>query len=94
MVFDLITEKYKQHRLEVGIKIGEERGRAEGLEQGRAEGLAEGLEEGLEQGREEAREHDRATRAWYARQQAALRAGLPFDEPPPLYYTDNGADGG
>ena len=78
MVFDLITEKYKQHRLEVGIKIGEERGRAEGLEQGRQEGRVA---------------QSREVRGWYERQQAALRAGIPFDEPPPVYFADNGADG-
>ena len=92
MVLEVLTEKFKQHEREAGIKIGEERGR----EQGRAEGLAEGLEEGLEQGRQEAREQDRATRAWYERQQAAFRAGLPFDEPPPVYNPEahaNGADG-
>ena len=103
MVLEVLTEKFKQHEREAGIKIGEERGR----EQGRAEGLAEGLEEGLEQGREQgleqgrqeareqAREQDRATRAWYERQQAAIRAGLPF-EPPPSYNPEahaNGADG-
>ena len=69
MVLEMITEKFKQHQLEAGIKIGEERGR--------------------EQER-------RATNAWYERQQAAFRAGLPFDEPPPGYAPDshaNGADG-
>ena len=70
MVLEMITEKFKQHQLEAGIKIGEERGR--------------------EQER-------RATNAWYERQQAAFRAGLPFDEPPPGYASDshaNGADSG
>ena len=82
MVLEVLTEKFKQHEREVGIKIGREEGRAEGLEQGR------------EEARERAREHDRATRAWYARQQAAIQAGQPFDEPPPVYFADNGADGG
>ena len=27
--------------------------------------------------------------AWYERQQAALRAGRPFDEPPPGYDPEN-----
>ena len=73
MVFETITEKFKQHEREAGIKIGEERG--------------------LERGREEER---RATNAWYERQQAAFRAGIPFDEPPPGYDPDshtNGAGG-
>ena len=31
--------------------------------------------------------------AWYHRQQAALQAGIPFDEPPPfLTPNDNGAE--
>ena len=66
MVLEVLTEKYKQHRLEVGIKIGRER-------------------------------QSREVRAWYERQQAAFRAGIPFDEPPPVYFADtpaNGADGG
>ena len=74
MVFDLVVEKYKQHRLETGIKIGREEGRA--------------------QAREEER---RQVRAWYERQQAAFRAGIPFDEPPPGYSPDapaNGKDAG
>ena len=78
MVFDLVVEKYRQHRLETGIKIGRE----------------EGLREGRAAAREEQR---RAVNAWYERQQAALRAGLPFDEPPPGYSPDapaNGKDAG
>ena len=74
MVFDLVVEKYKQHRLEAGIKIG----------------IAKGLEEGQEIGR---RENQREVRAWYERQQAALRAGLPFDEPPPGYSPETHANG-
>lgn len=31
-----------------------------------------------------------ANRAWYARQQAALRRGEPFDEPPPLLNDEDG----
>ena len=41
--------------------------------------------------------YQREMRDWYERQQVALRAGLPFDEPPPVYFTDthaNGAEGG
>ena len=43
-----------------------------------------GLEKGREIGREEGRDDERqAWQAWHRRQQAALRAGLPFDEPTP-----------
>ncbi len=31
-----------------------------------------------------------ANRAWYARQQNALRKGEPFDEPPPLVDDEDG----
>ena len=74
MVLEVITEKFKQHEREAGIKVG--------------------IKIGEERGREEER---RATNAWYERQQAAFRAGLPFDEPPPGYASDspaNGAGGG
>ena len=74
MVLEMITEKFKQHQLEAGIKIGVERGRVEGQEA-----------------------KSREVRDWYERQQAAFRAGIPFDEPPPVYFTDthaNGAEGG
>jgi len=40
----------------------------------------QGRREGRQEGRKEER---REWIAWYRRQQAALRAGLPFDEPPP-----------
>ena len=57
-----------------------------------------GIKIGVERGRVEGRESkSREVRDWYERQQAAFRAGLPFDEPPPVYYADthaNGADGG
>ena len=82
MVLEVLTEKFKQYEREVGIKIGREEGLAEGREEGRAEGLAEGREEGLEQGREE---RQRAWVGWYERREAAFRAGIPFDEPPPGY---------
>lgn len=87
MVLELVVERYKQHQLETGRK----QGRAEGRVEGRAEAQAEARAEA----RERAREHNRATRAWYERQQAAWRAGLPFDEPPPYYDPEahaNGAD--
>ena len=70
MVFEALTEKFKQHERGVGIKIGRKQGREE---------------------------RQQATNAWYERQQAAFRAGLPFDEPPPGYDPDshaNGAEGG
>ena len=85
MVLELVVERYKQHQLETGRK------------QGRAEGRAEAQAEARVEARERAREHNRATRAWYERQQAALRDGLPFDEPPPYYDPEahaNGADAG
>ena len=53
-----------------------------------------GIKIGVERGREA---KSREVRDWYERQQAAFRAGIPFDEPPPVYFTDthaNGADGG
>ena len=50
-------------------------------EAGRREGLQEGRQEGRREGRQE-------WRAWYERQQAALREGRPFTEPPPGYSHD------
>ena len=82
MVLEVITEKFKQHEREagikVGIKIGEERGEERGLERGR------------EEGREE---RQRAWEGWSERREAAFRAGLPFDEPPPGYDPDSHANG-
>ena len=52
LVFELLVEKYKEHRYEIGRKEGQKRER-------------------------------QAWRAWYRRQQQAIRDGLPFDEPPP-----------
>ena len=49
-------------------------------DQGRKEGREEGRKEGRAEGREDA---NRKWMEWYRRQQAALRSGLPFDEPPP-----------
>ena len=77
MVLEVLTEKFKQHEREAGIKIGREEGLAEGREEGRTA-------------------QSREVRDWYERQQAAFRAGIPFDEPPPVYFADshtNGADG-
>ena len=70
MVFETLTEKFKQHEREVGIKIGREQGREEGQAA-----------------------KSREVRDWYERQQAAFRAGIPFDEPPPVYFADSPADG-
>ena len=45
-------------------------------------------------GREEGREENQRTwQAWYRRQQAALRAGHPFDEPPPRYSPESDGNG-
>ena len=62
MVFELIVEKYKEHRFAVGMETGR-------------------------------RENQQAWQAWYERQQAALRAGRPFDEPPPGYSPEPGSNG-
>ena len=94
MVFDTITEKFKQYERGVGIKIGRKQGREEGRAEGREEGRGLGRAEGLAEGREE---RQRAWEGWSERREAAFRAGLPFDEPPPGYDPDshtNGAGGG
>ena len=62
MLFEIIAEKYKEHRYEVG----------------KEEGIAVGMEE-----------ERQAWQAWYERQQAALRAGQPFNKPPPGYPLDD-----
>lgn len=49
-----------------------------------------GIKIGVELGREA---KSREVRDWYERQQAAFRAGLPFDEPPPGYAPDTHANG-
>ena len=66
MLFEIIAEKYKEHRYEVGMK----------------DGIAVGMEE-----------ERQAWQAWYERQQAALRAGEPFNEPPPGYSPDDNKNG-
>ena len=50
--------------------------RAEARAEGRAEGKVEGVAEG-------SAERDRQWQGWFARREAALKAGLPFNEPPP-----------
>ena len=71
-------------------------GLEQGLEQGREEGREEGIEAGIQVGREEGREQVQTlkirTLEWYARQQAALAKGEPFDEPPPFIESPNGKD--
>ena len=72
----------------------------EGFDQGREEGLEQGIKQGREagirMGREEAREKVQAFKIrnleWYARQQAALAKGEPFDEPPPFIESPNGKE--
>ena len=83
-------EEGQEIGLAKGLEEGQEIGLAKGLEEGQEIGLAKGLEEGQEIGRQES---EREVRAWYERQQAALRAGLPFDEPPPGYSPETSANG-
>ena len=93
-VFMLIydrTTKFNQLRAEAraegvveGKAEGRAEGRAEGVVEGRAEGVVEGRAEGVVEGRAEAiLEQDRKWRGWVTRRDAALKSGLPFDEPPP-----------
>ena len=49
-------------------------------DEGRQEGLQEGHQEGRQEGHQESHQE---WMAWYERQQAALRDGQPFTEPPP-----------
>ena len=42
--------------------------------------------------REERAKLREANRAWYARQQEAMRKGEPFDEPPPPLVDDDDGD--
>ena len=70
MLFEIIAEKYKEHRYEMGMK----------------DGIAVGRESGMEEERQ-------AWQAWYERQQAALHAGEPFNEPPPGYSLDDTKNG-
>ena len=66
----------------------------EGFEQGWQEGFEQGREAGIRMGLEESREQVQALKMrnleWYARQQAALAKGEPFDEPPPFIESPNG----
>ena len=83
MLAELIVEKFKKHEREVGMRIGLEKGQEEGRQVGHEEGRQVGRQEGLQEGRQEGQEVQRQWQAWYDRQQAALRAGQPFTEPPP-----------
>ena len=49
-------------------------------EEGEATGLAKGIVEGEAKGRAE---RDRQWQSWFSRREAAMKAGLPFNEPPP-----------
>ena len=94
MLAELIVEKFKKREREIGIAIGRQEGRVEGRVEGRQEGRVEGRVEGRQEGRVEGRvEGHREWQAWYERQQAALREGRPFDEPPPGYTPESHSNG-
>ena len=73
--------KFAQWRAE-GYAEGYAEGWAEGFAKGKAEaeiraaGFAEGKAAGII-------EQDRKWQGWFARREAAQKAGLPFNEPPP-----------
>ena len=71
----LIPRRIKQLKDE-----GRQEGRQEGLQEGHQEGRQEGHQEGRQEGHQESHQE---WMAWYERQQAALRDGRPFTEPPP-----------
>ena len=74
----LIVDRYK-------------RGKSEGIKEGIKEGIREGIKEGIKEGIREGAKGERSKwQAWYERQQAAQREGLPFDEPPPGVPDDKG----
>ena len=91
-----LRQEGREQGIEQGREEGLEQGREQGIEQGREEGREEGLEAGIQVGREEAREQVQTlkmrTLEWYARQQAALAKGEPFDELPPFIESPNGKD--
>ena len=61
----------------------------------RAEQISEHAERRAEQAERRADRAERATnRAWYSRQQDALRRGESFDEPPPWVDDEDGGDAG
>ena len=71
---------------------GFDQGREEGLEQGIKQGREAGIRMGLEEAREKVQAFKMRTLEWYARQQAALAKGEPFDEPPPFIESSNGKE--
>ena len=91
-----LRRQLRQEGREQGREEGREEGLEAGIQVGREEGREEGLEAGIQVGREEAREQVQTlkmrTLEWYARQQAALAKGEPFDEPPPFIESPNGKD--
>ena len=91
-----LRRQLRQEGREQGIEQGREEGREEGLEAGIQVGREEGLEAGIQVGREEGREQVQTLKMrnleWYARQQAALAKGEPFDELPPFIESPNGKD--
>ena len=98
-VIDMLAERYKRHRYEVGkaegIEQGIEQGKVVGIEQGIEQGKAEGIEQGVEQGKSEGIEIGRAQerarsanyaaklRVWVETKIKAAEEGEPFDEPMP-----------
>ena len=91
-----LRRQLRQEGREQGREEGREEGLEAGIQVGREEGREEGLEAGIQVGREEGREQVQTlkmrTLEWYARQQAALAKGEPFDEPPPFIESPNGKD--
>ena len=55
-------------------------------EKARAEGRKEGIAKGIKEGRAKAyKDADEQMEAYYRRMRAALEAGEPFDQPPPMF---------
>ena len=56
------------------------------IEKEREKARAEGLKEGIKEGRAKAyKDVDEQMESYYRRMCAALEAGEPFDEPPPMF---------
>ena len=76
----LLSEKYLKKRFRDGLTEGEEIGVGKGVvigeKRGEARGEARGEKRGVGRG-------VRATLEWVERRDAAIAAGMPFDEPPP-----------
>ena len=97
MLAELIVEKFKKHEREVGMRIGLEKGQEVGRQVGRQEGLQEGLQVGRREGEQVGQQVGREEvqqqwQDWYERQQAALRSGQPFTEPPPGHSANGSSD--